>query len=176
MFCTTKSIKWIGLEQFHNLVTISNCLFHNNDAPQVAFVVILNVSDVEISGCEFYQNRDSQSYLIWFGLEQFHNLVSISNCLFHNNVAQLALVAIQNVSYVEISRCEFYQNEGQTYLILISVEEVHNLTISNCLFCNNDAQETLIMTFYVFNVEISGCKFYQNKGQVYLILIPTYFF
>ena len=193
---------WIGLEQFHNLVTISNCLFHNNDAPQLAFVVILNVSDVEISGCEFYQNRDSQSYLIWFGLEQFHNLVSISNCLFHNNVAQLALVAIQNVSYVEISRCEFYQNEGQTYLILISVEEVHNLTISNCLFCNNDnqkqqlivikqvhnltisnclfcnndAQETLIMTFYVFNVEISGCKFYQNKGQVYLILIPTYFF
>ena len=189
---------FISLEQFHNLITISNCLFHNNDVLQ-PLVAIQNVSNVEISECEFYQN--SQSYLIWIGLEQFHNLVSISNCSFHNNYAQLALVAIQNVSNVEISGCEFYQNEGQMYLILPSLEQVHNLTISNCLFCNNDAQqylisieqvhnltisnclfgnndaqETLITAFYVFNVEISGCEFYQNKGQVYLILILTYFF
>ena len=170
----------IGLEQFHNLITISNCLFHNNDAQLHAFVGIKNVSNVEISGYEFYQNKD-QKYLIWIGSEHFHNLITISNCLFHNNDAQLyALVGIQNVSKVEISGCEFYQNEGQMYLIWSSLEQIHNLTISNCLFHNNDAQQALININNVFNVEASGCEFYQNKGQEYLIVVLTnnwrYFF
>ena len=184
---------WIGLDQFHiNLITISNCLFHNNDA-QFMLVAIQNVSNVEISGCEFYQN--SQPYLLWIGLEQFHiNLTTISNCLFHNNDAQSALVGIKNVSNVEISGCEFYQNNAKTYLIfppeqvhnltisnclfcnndaqtLIMIDQAHNLTISNCLFCNNDDQQELLMIVYVFNVEISGCEFYQNKGQEYLIIV-----
>ena len=159
----------ISSEQTHNL-TISNCLFRNNDA-QYNLIWIVNVFNVEIFGSEFYQNK-GQLYLIWISSEQTHNL-TISNCLFRNNDAQYNLIWIVNVFNVEISGSEFYQNKGQLYLILISSEQTHNLTISNCLFRNNDAQYNLIWIVNVFNVEISGCKFYQNKGQLYLIL--TYF-
>ena len=124
---------------------------------------------MEISGCEFYQNK-GQDDLISIGLEQVHNL-TISNCLFRNNDAQSALIGIYSVFNVEISGCEFYQNKGQDNLVLISSEQVHNLTISNCLFRNNDGQSALILIVYVLNVEISGCEFYQNKGQDDLIAI-----
>ena len=158
----------IGLELVHGL-TISNCLFHNNDA-QSALIVIDNVLNVEISGCEFYQNK-GQMHLISIGFDLVHNLI-ISNCLFLNNDAQLlAIIVIKNVSNIAISGCEFYQNKGQTnHLISIGSEQVHDLTISNCLFCNNDAQSKLIEINNVFNVEISGCEFYQNKGQDELIV------
>ena len=99
-------------------------------------------------------------------IRYIYNL-NVSNCLFRNNDAQLALVVIN--SNVEISGCEFYQNKCQTYLISISFEQVHNVTISNCLFRNNDAQ-LLIVIVNVLNVDISGCEFYQNKGQAYLIV------
>ena len=158
-----------GLKQFYNLITISNCLFNNNDA-QLTLLGILNVSNVETSECEFYQNK-GQTYLMWIGSEQFHNHITISNCLFHNNDAQITLISIQRAFNVEISSSEFYQNKGQTYLIYPSLEQIHNLTISNCLFCNNDAQQELIVIVDVFNVEISGCNFYQNKGQDVLILV-----
>ena len=168
----------IDLEEFYNLITISNCLFHNNDA-QSTLVSILDGSNVEISGCEFYQNK-GQMYLIFIGLKQIHYF-TISNCLFynndaqselfHNNDAESKLIIITNVSNVEISGCEFYQN-SQSNLIWIGLEEFYNLiTISNCLFHNNDAQSTLVSILDGSNVEISGCEFYQNKGQMYLIFI-----
>ena len=157
------------IKNIYNL-TISNCLFRNNDA-QSDLIWIRNVLNVEISRCEFYQNK-GQSYFISIGFEQVHNL-TISNCLFHNNIidAQLALIGIEDVLNVVIFGCEFYQNKGETYLISIGYEYVHNLTISNCLFHNNDAQSGLIWIRTVLNVEISRCEFYQNKGQVYFISI-----
>ena len=96
--------------------------------------------------------------------------LTISNCLFRNNGAQVNLIVIQNISNVQISGCEFYQNKGQDALIWIGFRQVHNLTISNCLFHNNDAQSALIMSARALNVEISGCEFYQNEGQHYLIV------
>ena len=155
------------IDDVHNL-TISNCLFRNNDA-QSDLIWIRRVSNVEISGCE----SRGQVYLTLITLEEVDNL-SISNCFFHNNDAQSALIAIEDdVSIVEISGCEFYQNKGQAYLISICFERVRNLTISNCtcLFHNNDAQTALMGIEDVLNVGISGCEFYQNKGQAYFIQI-----
>ena len=159
----------IGFEQIHNLY-ISNCLFHNNDAQsqliaQSQLLGIHNVFNVEICGCEFYQNK-GQGQLVW--IEGIDNL-TISNCLFRNNDAQVELIGINNVSNVEISGSEFYQNKGRAYLIFFGEAPVQNLNISNCLFRNNDAQSTLILIDNVLNMEISGCEFYQNRGQDDLI-------
>ena len=129
---------------FYSLVTVSfnKCIFTGGDSPLV-HIEGLYIADV-------------------------YNL-TISNCLFRNNDAQLALIVIESdVSNVEISGCEFYQNTGQDYLIFIN-KQTHNLTISNCLFRNNDVQSALIMIDYVLKVTISGCEFDQNKGQRYLI-------
>ena len=168
---TLADIEGLYIDDIHNL-TISNCLFRNNiiiNDAKTALIWIRHVSNVEISGCEFYQNK-GQAYLISIDFERVRNLTTcISNCLFHNNIiindTQTALIWIRHVSNVEISGCEFYQNtlKGQAYLISIGFEQVHNLTISNCLFHNNNAQSYLIEITNVFNVEISGCEFYQNK-------------
>ena len=128
---------------------MSNSLFRNNDH-QSALIGIDSVFYVEISECEFYQNKD-QDDLVWISSEQVHNL-TMSNCLFRNNDAQLALL-IDSVYNVEISGCEFYQNKGQDDHISIGLEHVHNLTISNCLFRDNDGQSALILIVYVLNVE-----------------------
>ena len=144
-------------------VTITNCLFHNNDAPSN----LLNIYNVEISGCEFYQNK-AQIDFVLIVFKQDHNL-TISNCLFHNNDALSDFINIYNVFNVEISGCEFYQNKGQIDFVSIIFKQVYNLIISNCLFRNNDAQLALIWIDDAFNVKISGCEFYQNKGQEYLI-------
>ena len=155
------------IEDIQNL-TISNCLFRNNDV-QSDLMEIRNVSNVGISGCEFYQNK-CQSYLISIGFEQVQ-ILTISNCLFRNNDVQSDLIGIRNVSDVEISRCEFYQNKCQSFLISIGFEQVQILTISNCLFRNNDVQSDLIGIRNVSDVEISRCEFYQNKCQSDLISI-----
>ena len=168
-------VKTLYIEDIYNL-TISNCLFRNNNAPS-NLIKIRNISSVEISGSEFYQNKVQayiNRYLIW--IEDIHNL-TISNCLFRNNNAQYNLIKITNVSSVEISGSEFYQNKVQGYVIWIGYEQVHNLNICNCLFHNSDARFGLIAIDYVLNVEISGCEFYQNRGQIHLILTYlSYFF
>ena len=158
------------IEHIHKL-TISNCLFCNNDAQSK----LDNVVNVEISGSEFFQNR-GHIYLMSIGyFEPVHNL-TISNCLFYNNYPQIALIQIDNVFNGEIFGSEFYEHKGQNELILIISEQV-NLTISNCLFRNNNAQLNIIMILAAFNVEISGCEFYQNKGQNELIAtFCCYFF
>ena len=131
-------MKGLYIWDVHNLA-ISNCLFHNNYY-QSALIVTKNVSNVTISGREFYQNK-GQEYL-WIGLSQTCNL-TIKNCLFRNNYNQTALIVTKNVSNVTISGCEFYQNKGQEDQ-LITLLQVRNLTISNCLFNNNDNQYKLI--------------------------------
>ena len=161
-------IEGLYIAYIYNL-TISNCLFRNNDAHS-ELILIDNVFNVVISGSEFYQNK-GQIHHIWIGaIGQVHNL-TISNCFFHNNDVESNFIEIENVSNVEISGCEFYQNKGQAYLIFFGEAPIQNLNISNCLFRNNDAQSTLIVIDTVFNVEISGSEFYQNKYKFHLILI-----
>ena len=162
------------IEDIYNL-TISNCLFSNKD-DRSPLIWIANVSNVEISGCEFYQNKGHREDFISIGDILVQNL-TISDCLFHNNDHQSALIVVLNVSNVEIAGCEFYQNKAQDDLISIGLEQVHNLIMRNCLFHNNDADE-IIMIADVLNAKISGCEFYQNKGKDYLIkaIIMGYLF
>ena len=104
---------------FYSLVTMSfnKCIFTGGDSElgdieglyiediynltirnQSALIKIDNVFNVEISGCEFYQNK-GQIHLISISLEQV-NKVTISNCLFRNNDAQLKLIMIDSVFIV----------------------------------------------------------------------------
>ena len=82
------------VEDTYNLTT-STVYFVTMMVNQHAFTVIDNVSNVEISGCTFYQNK-GQMPPIMIGVELVHNL-TISYCLFHNNDAQSALTMIGNV-------------------------------------------------------------------------------
>ena len=95
------NVEGLYIKYIYN-VTISNCLFHSNDA-QFDLIWIYRVFNVEISGSEFYQNTVTR-YLIGIIFEQVHNLtICISNCLFHNNDAQTDIIYIYSPSNVEIS-------------------------------------------------------------------------
>ena len=125
------------IDDVHNH-TISNCLFCNNDGLS-ELITIRNGSNVEIFGCEFYQNK-VQAYLILIGSEQVHNL-TISNCLFHNNDAQSLHIGIDNVFNVKISGCEFYENKGQGNLIVTYFSYLFDMV--NCSFYDNDVKNTI---------------------------------
>ena len=90
-------------------------IYNLNIGNQLALIKIDNV--FYVSGCEFYQIKGKE-YLTWIGLEQVHNL-TICNCLFRNNDAQLPLIMIDSVSNVEIFGCEFYQNKDQDRCFVI---------------------------------------------------------
>ena len=163
---------WIGFEQVHNL-TISNCLFHNNDA-QSDLIVIGNVFNVEISGCEFYQNKGQEYLLAVIGFE-VHNL-TINNCLFHNNDAQLAHIWIDNVFNEEISGCEFYQNKGQASLIVTYLSYI--VDMDNCSIYDNDIKDTIFhldSNNFESMLTITNCLFSNNTsgGKILEIVSNT---
>ena len=137
------------------------CFYAENITFYKIWISFYSLVTVSFNKCIF-TGGDSDIEILYI-IEYIYNL-TISNCLFRNIDAQFEL---NNVSNVEISGSEFYQNKGQAYLIWIGYKQVHNLTISNCLFHNNDAQVTLIG---IDNTKISGCEFYQNRGQDHLIL------
>ena len=136
------------IEDIYNL-TITNCLFHNNDALS-ALIVIYNVLNVEISGCEFYKNKGQEYYKL-ISSQQVHNL-TISNCLFHNNDAQFTLKEIKDILNVEISGCKFYQNKGQEYLIEMTFSS-YSSDMDNCsIYDNNDIKDA------IFHLESSNSE------------------
>ena len=116
---------------------------------------------MEISGSEFYQNT-STGFLIAIGFEQVHNL-TISNCLFHNNDAQLDIIC--NVSNVEISGCEFYQNKGQDFLIQIFLG--YSFDMDNCSIYDNDVKDTIFeleSSSFESTFTITNCLFSNNTS------------
>ena len=167
----------LHLQDIYNL-TISNCLFRNNDAQSV---VIANVSNVEISGCEFYQNKGRREDFISIGGILVQNL-TISDCLFHNN-DNPQIILIENVFNAKISGCEFYQNKGKNYLIMTDLgysiyssmyeyDNVvtllgHSFDIENCSIYDNDVKAT-IFHLETLNFEsmftITNCLFSNNTS------------
>ena len=123
---------WIS---FYSLITVSfnKCIFTGGD------------SDIEIL------------YII----EDIYNL-TINNCLFHNNDAQVTLIGIDNT---KISGCEFYQNRGQDHLILTNSGYLFDM--DNCSIYDNDIKDA------IFHLEsnnsesmftITNCLFSNNTS------------
>ena len=98
------------------------------------------------------------------GFEQVHNL-TISNCLFHNNDAQLALIGLVDAFNVKISGCEFYQNTGQEYLIETYLGYFFDM--DNCSIYDNNIKDTI---FYFGSSKfesmftITNCLFSNNTS------------
>ena len=147
------------IKDIYNL-TISNCLFHNNDA-QSKLIEIEDVLNVEICESEFYQNK-GQMPVLSIGFGQVHNF---RNCLFHNNDAQTDLIEIYSASNVEISGCEFYQNRGHYHLIVTYSGYIFDMY--NCSIYDNDIKDA------IFHLEsrnsesmftINNCLFSNNTS------------
>ena len=101
--------------------------------------------------------------------------VIISNCLFHNNVAQSELIYIESVLIGNISGCDFYQNKGQKALVVIhsSGKPRYIFEIANCSIYDNEVSEKI---FRVFSykpeslVIVTNCLFSNNTSDQYFFL------
>ena len=122
----------IGFEKVHKL-TISNCLFRNNDA-QSYLIVIENVLNVKISGCEFYQNKGQEYLIVTFS----HYFFDMDNCSVYDNRIK------DTIFHLESSNCESM------------------FTITNCLFSNNTSGGNILIirsdTLYMSNVNLISNK------------------
>ena len=86
---TLANTEGLYIENVYNL-TISNCLFHNND--QSSLIVINSALNVEISGCEFYQN-EGQHHLIFTYLIF---IFDIDNCSIYDNDIKDAIFLLES--------------------------------------------------------------------------------
>ena len=180
----------LDIVDIYNLI-ISNCLFHYNDVGY-ELIVVQNVLNVEISGCEFYQNK-GQDFFIWIGKAitdkevlntvDIHNL-TISNCLFHNNETQfkaLLLVYIVSVS-VSVSCLFIWTWITAVFMTMIYIYTVFQfessnsesmINITNCLFSNNTSVDGILIIaidrLYMSNVNLISNKMKRIETSIMLI-------
>jgi len=80
--------------EFIENVSVRNCLFHNNDA-YFTLISIINVLNVEIYGCEFFQNAYTDNCV-------FTGIDLDDNELFLSNVIPCYMVSVYNRECVNI--------------------------------------------------------------------------
>ena len=135
----------------HNLI-ISNCLFRDNDA-QSELIVISKPLNVEISGCEFYQNTGQ-----WF-------LISIYNMIY-----------TLDPFHLELDNCSIYDNEVDYSTISIDSSNSESMiTVTNCLFSNNTSDDKIFVitidTLYMSNVNLISNKI-KRIGTSIMFITP----
>ena len=116
-------------------------------------------------------------YLMWKYLSKHRYRISYSDqfrtssqCYYkqlfiHNNDAQLDIIYIYNVSNVEISGCEFYQNKGQDFLIQIFLG--YSFDMDNCSIYDNDVKDTIFeleSSSFESTFTITNCLFSNNTS------------
>ena len=155
----------IGFKQVHNL-TISNCLFHNNDA-QYTLIEIANAINVEISGCELYQNEGQDLIVSFLSLSFL-----MDNCSFYGNNMKEAIFVLESFtseSSFIITNSLFYNNTSSGNILGI---RSNNLLMSNTKLISNKIkwmeysiiQITAILTYYNQNLSIFNVSFINNTG------------
>ena len=130
-------------------VIISNCLFRNN--VQDELIVFQHVLNVELSGCEFYQNT-GQDYLIRiYDFDPF---------------------------YLELDNCSIYDNEVDYSTIDIrSFNSESMITVTNCLFSNNTSIGNIFVItidrLYMSNVNLISNKI-KRIGTSIMLITPVH--
>ena len=124
----------LDIVDIHNLI-ISNCLFRNNDN-QAVLIQIRNPLNVEIYGCEFYQNTGKVFLIRIYSSRPF---------------------------YLELDNCSVYGNEVDDSTISIdSFNSESMITVTNCLFSNNTSTRNIFVItidrLYMSNVNLISNK------------------
>ena len=127
--------KGLYIADINNDIIISNCLFQNSDA-QPELIVISNPFNVEIFGCEFYQNRGLKDLISIYSFEPF---------------------------YLELYNCSIYDNEVDYSTIdMKSYNSTSMITVTNCLFSNNTSTGNILVItidrLYMSNVNLISNK------------------
>ena len=87
LFKAVTHIESLYIRNIHNLI-INNCLFCNNDV-QLQLIVIESVLNVEIFGCEFYQNKGQEDLTVSY------LLFEMDNCRIYDNEVVVSTISIE---------------------------------------------------------------------------------
>ena len=126
-------------------VIISNCIFCNN--VQDELIVFQNVVNVELFGCEFYQNTGQDDLIRIYSLEPF---------------------------YLELDNCSIYDNEvNYSTIEVVSFNSESMITVTNCLFSNNTSTGNIFVItidrLYMSNVNLISNKIKRIETSIMLI-------
>ena len=113
--------------------------FYAENVTFYKILVFYSLGTVSFNKCIFTSGDSTLADTEGLYIADVHNL-TISNCLFRND-AQADLIGIEDVSHVEISRCEFYQNKGQHELIVTLL--VYLFHMDNCSIYGNDVKDAI---------------------------------
>ena len=145
-------------------------------AENITFYTILgcySLVTVSFNKCIFTSGGRAVTNIEGLYIRNVHNL-TINNCLFRNNDAQLQLIVIESVLNVEIFGCEFYQNKGQKDLIKMYSFVHLFLEMDNCRIYDNEVVVSTI-SMEGFNsqsmITVSNCLFSNNTSAGHVLLI-----
>ena len=187
---TQADTEGLYIDNVYNL-TISNCIFDNNDALS-SLIEINSALNVEISGCEFYQNGGRHhlifTYLIFifdidncsiydndikdaiFLLESTNSesIFSITNCLFSNNTSSGKILEIvsdrlymSNINLISNKIKRIDYSIMQIKSLLLSSGRYNIMNISNINFINNTGTGLKLKEATVY---FNNITFYNNTG------------
>ena len=176
LFKAVTNIESLYIRNIHNLI-INNCLFCNNDA-QLQLIVIESVLNVEIFGCEFYQNKGQKdltvSYLFF----------EMDNCRIYDNevvVSTISMEGFNSQSMITVSNCLFSNNTSAGHVLIIAIDRLY---MSNVNIISNKKkrigtsiiQITQIHTNGKQHLNISNINFINNTGTGLKLKDATVYF
>ena len=171
------NVEGLYIRHIYN-VTITNCLFHNNDAQSQ--LIWIDAFNVEISGCEFYRNK-CQEYLIETYLGSFFDM---DNCsIYDNNIKDTIfyLGSSKFESMLTITNCLFSNNTSGGNILEITSNKLYMSNIN--LICNkikwieySIIQITTILTYDEQNLNICNVNFINNTGTGVKLKEATVYF
>ena len=160
-------------------VSITNCTFQNNSAPNGSAVVFDgSTGDVSITNCAFQNNTSTATNPNGYGGAVLFGGstgdVSITNCTFQNNSATNgggAVLLDGSTGNVSITNCTFQNNSVTNFYgvggAVVFGGPTGNVSITDCTFQNNSAGYTggaVCLEGSTGNVNITNCTFHNNSA------------
>ena len=156
------------IDYAYNL-TISNCLFRNNDA-QSELIVFQHVLNVEISGCEFYQNTGQRDLIRIYSYIPFY--FELDNCSIYDNEVDYSTIdmgSFNSKSMITVTNCLFSNNTSDGHIFIIAIDRLY---MSNVILISNKIKRigtsTMLITPVYPNREqhlnISNINFINNTA------------
>ena len=157
------------IDAYKSNLTIHNSKFIDNenvyeDSMSVQGIIHTSSSFLNISGCEFFNNKGRSGA----GIYAYKSSIKMNDSKFANNNAKYNTCIFVSLGEANLDNCEFINNSVTSSSGIFYLTTV-NLHMSNCVFTNNSAEKNSAGIYftsqYFLNLSVVNCTFCDSKAK-----------